>query len=346
MEAAMIRFAQFAILFFFAASVSTFAQTFTPIDLLGTTLYKGFSGGLYPNGSNTPPRAHTTALEHITIRITPLDTAGLVSPNGHIVLLLLGASSPTQEFPAFVAEAMKLPSINPNLLFVNGGQGGVSLEKMNDTSGRYFENNVGRALRDAGSSFNQVSVIWLKTGSLEGRGDTLTFPDAVYREQEEFIQLLQRIRTTFPNLKVVYVTGRNTTQYVAPKPNDDGLVKHLEPRAYYNSWMWKWLIEAQMNETDPRLDWHGDDRKAPLVAWAAPFWTNGAAPNSIGHTWLPEDVEADGVHPSTIGEEKIGKLLVTFFSTDSYTKQWFLDTTKVSSAAPTDFSLPVWLDLQ
>ena len=343
----MTRFALRTTIISVAASVSISAQTsYTPIDLLGAGQYKGFSGGLYPNGGNTPPRAHATALEHVTIRMTPLDTAGIASPNGKIVLLLLGASSPTQEFPAFVAEATKLPNLNPKLMFVNGGQGGISLEKMNDTSGRYFQNNVARALGDAGVSFNQVSVIWLKTGSLDGRGDTLTFPDAVYREQEQFIQLLQRIRTTFPNLRVVYVTGRNTTQYVSPKPDDDGLVKHLEPRAYYNSWVWKWLIEAQMNETDPRLDLHGDDRKAPLVAWAAPFWTNGASANSVGHTWLPEDVEADGVHPSPIGETKIGKLLATFFSTDPYTKQWFLDPTKTSSAAPTENRVPGSLDLQ
>ncbi|MBK8911905.1 MAG: SGNH/GDSL hydrolase family protein [Chlorobi bacterium] len=342
----MMRTSLLATLFCCAAFASISAQPFTPIDLLGTGLYKGFSGGLYPGGSNTPPRAHTTALEHVTIRITPLDTAGVASANGKIVLLLLGASSPTQEFPAFVDEAMKLPNLNPSLLFVNGGQGGISLEKMNDPSGRYFENNVGRTLRDAGASFNQVSVIWLKTGSLEGRGDTLTFPDAVNREREGFIELLQRIRTTFPNLRVVYVTGRNTTQYVSPKPEDDGLVKHLEPRAYYNSWMWKWLIEAQIAETDPRLDWHGDDRKAPLVAWAAPFWTSGATPNSVGHTWLPEDVEADGVHPSPTGEAKIGKLLATFFSTDPYTKQWFLNTKGTSLATPNEAPTPTQLDLE
>jgi hypothetical protein len=61
---------------------------------------------------------------------------------------------------------------------------------------------------------------------------------------------------------------------------------------------------------------------------------------------LPEDVEADGVHPGPLGETKIGKLLTTFFSTDPYTKRWFLDTTKVSSAVAIEERVPGPLDLR
>ena len=58
----------------------------TPINDLGPGLYKGYAGGLYPNGVNTRPALHEAAgLNIATNLIQPLTAAGNVdTTNGKI----------------------------------------------------------------------------------------------------------------------------------------------------------------------------------------------------------------------------------------------------------------------
>src|SRR5262245_4543695 len=58
-----------------------------PLTELGTNTYKTYPGGLYPDASNTPPAAHLTAGVELAEAITPLDSLGVPSANGRIVLL-------------------------------------------------------------------------------------------------------------------------------------------------------------------------------------------------------------------------------------------------------------------
>src|SRR5437016_9102300 len=69
----------------------------TPINDLGPGLYKGYAGGLYPNGANTRPAAHEVAgLNIATNFIEPLTGAGNVdTTNGKIALLSIGMSNTT-----------------------------------------------------------------------------------------------------------------------------------------------------------------------------------------------------------------------------------------------------------
>src|SRR6266511_744877 len=71
-----------------------------PLSELGAGMYKGFTGGLYPSGSNSTPAAHAAAGITRAQGIVPLDTAGASSPSGKIVLLSIGMSNTTQEFCA------------------------------------------------------------------------------------------------------------------------------------------------------------------------------------------------------------------------------------------------------
>src|SRR2546426_114781 len=72
----------------------------TPLNDLGPGIYRGFSGGLYPNGKNNRPTAHNAAgLEIATNQIKPLDAAGNTnSTTGKVVMISIGMSNTTQEY--------------------------------------------------------------------------------------------------------------------------------------------------------------------------------------------------------------------------------------------------------
>src|ERR1051325_6341134 len=98
----------------------------TPVNDLGVRSYKGFPGGLYPNGINNPPPAHLAAgMDRATNLVKPRNSAGVVDlANGKIVLISVGMSNTTQEFSQFVSLANADPSKNPQLVIVDGAQGG------------------------------------------------------------------------------------------------------------------------------------------------------------------------------------------------------------------------------
>ena len=71
-----------------------------PLTELGAGTYKGFTGGLYPAGSNVEPGAHAAVGRVRAQGIVPRDTAGTPNAGGKIVLLSIGMSNTTQEFCA------------------------------------------------------------------------------------------------------------------------------------------------------------------------------------------------------------------------------------------------------
>jgi len=82
-------------------------KTLIPLTDFGDKTYQGLKGGLYPNGENTRPKAHTEAGLAIAKNIKPLDRNGNVDEkNGKIVWLSIGMSNTTQETGRFL-ELMK-----------------------------------------------------------------------------------------------------------------------------------------------------------------------------------------------------------------------------------------------
>jgi hypothetical protein len=70
-----------------------------PLPDLGIGQYKGFTGGMYPNGGNRRPAVHEGAGVNIAQnQIVPRLLSGNVDTNnGKIVLLSIGMSNTTQE---------------------------------------------------------------------------------------------------------------------------------------------------------------------------------------------------------------------------------------------------------
>src|SRR5690349_19408253 len=63
----------------------------TPLNDLGPGIYKGYEGGLYPNGADTPPPSHLAAGINLANQVTPLNASGVADPiNGKIVMVSIG----------------------------------------------------------------------------------------------------------------------------------------------------------------------------------------------------------------------------------------------------------------
>jgi hypothetical protein len=102
-----------------------------------------------------------------------------------------------------------------------------------------------------------------------------------------------------------------------------------EPYAYESGFAVKWLIQAQIDQqrnggvvVDARaadLDYD----VAPWLAWGPYLWADGTTARSDGLVWLQSDLAADGTHPAQTGQEKVGDMLLAFFTSSPYTTSWF-----------------------
>ncbi len=301
----------------FAKAQSDDVSQLPPLTELGSGTFKGHQGGLYPNGSNTmPPEFYNDAVQ-MASSIQPLDKNGNANVNGEIGLVALGASTVAMFSKGIEKMLPKSNIINKELNFVNCGIGGQDMSDIMDPNANFWS-VIDARVKAAGMTLEQVQVIWFQEDNLksretdlDGRGKGLV---------DDFTYMVQFCKKHYPNLKLFYVTGRHTTDFMPA----DGKDKHREPKAYINGWACKWLIENQING-DKELNYKGENAVAPLILWGPYFWTQGEKPRSDGYSWTPSLVSPDGVHPTEAGIEKVSKDLVDFWQTDPVSKIWFLE---------------------
>jgi len=301
-----------------------------PIDELGSGMYMGKTGGLYPNGSNSMPTSFLADATALASTIQPLDAKGKPDANGKIGLITIGASTVAMFSKGLENMVPDYVGVNKELTFVNCGIGGQDLSDIMDPAANYWKVIDGR-LAESGLDFDQVQVIWFQEDNLrnrengfEARGNQLV---------DDFAYMVRFCKERYPNLKLFYVSGRHTTEFMPPEGKD----KHREPKAYINGWACKWLIEKQING-DPTLAYKGDNAVAPLILWGPYFWTQGDKPRQDGYTWNKQLVSNDGVHPTEAGIQRVSKDLVEFWAKDPVAQMWFLETPKnVVTAEPQAF---------
>ncbi len=308
---------------------------FTPLNDLGTGTYKNFPGGLYPNGSNTRPPAHDAAGRDIALnQIKPLDAAGNPDPtNGKIVLLSLGMSHTTQEFAsgdivthdpanAFKYRADNDPAKNPQVVIVDGAQGGMAATTWTNANATTWSNVIAQRLTPAGVTTNQVQVMWLKQ-ALPSPQNFGAFPLHAQSLQNDLAIILRLAKVKYPNLKLVFLSGRSHAWVNGPP----GL--NPEPFAYETAFADKWVIEDQiLGRPNLNYDPANGPVKAPWIAWGPYQWAAGTNPRSDGFVWNCDDVRQDDfTHPSSHGVYKVASHLLAFFKTDPTTTPWFLRTT-------------------
>jgi hypothetical protein len=286
------------------------AHTYTRMDGQITA----FTGGLYPSGENTPPRAHMQAALSLAREIVPRAGDGQVDLNsGKIGLVSVGMSNTNYEFDAFQKLAGGEETINPQLVLVNGALGGQTADKWVDPNAIAWQ-ELHNTLERYGLTDQQVQVAWVKETLTRG-GD---FPAKTQDLQSDLAVIVTNLKTAFPQLKIVYLSSR-----IYSYTYERGLSP--EPLAYETGFAVKWLIEDQIN-ADPDLNYDPARGvvKAPLLLWGPYLWANGTQPRADGLTWLPQDLTNDCTHPAETGTAKVAAMLWNFFSTDQTTKSWFL----------------------
>ena len=301
----------------FSQNCQNTSTGFSPINDLRINYWRGYQGGLYPNGSNYKPTDHGNAgMVLASQHVKPLDTNGNYDPvNGKIVLLSIGMSNTSQEFTRFMQIANTSGILNPKLQIVNGAQGGQHINIIIDSTAQFWT-NVETRLRQNGVSVNQVQVIWFKQA--EANVTDTTFPGYANSLKAKLKTALNIIQNKYSNVKLCYVSSRIYAGYATTNLNP-------EPIAYYSGWSVKWLIEDQING-DTLINYWGNNPKSPWLAWGPYIWADGLVPRLDGLIWrCPIDYANDGVHPSDSGRNKVGNMLFNFFSTDSTSRVWFLD---------------------
>jgi hypothetical protein len=205
------------------------------------------------------------------------------------------------------------PDKHPKLVLVDGAVGGQDINAINNPAAAYW-NTVSNRITTAGLDPAQVQVIWFKEAEAQPSDTAFaTYPDAL---KEKYKSVMQILKSKFTNLKLVYLSSRIYAGYATTKLNP-------EPFAWYTGWTVKRLIEDQING-EPALRYTGSSPSSAWLSWGPYMWANGLTPRSDGLTWVANDFQSDGTHPSTTGRQKVAQLLLQFFSTDETTKPWFL----------------------
>jgi hypothetical protein len=294
--------------------------TLKPLTEMGGAEYNGFKGGLYPDGKNDRPAAHEAAGLALARTVQPLDGDGKPdAAGGKIVLLSIGMSNTMQATNGLKQLADNDPQKNPQVLIVNGAQGGMTAARTqnpdDNASGTQYWTKVDKLLTEAGATRAQVQAAWIKQADAQ---PSEGFPQYAQKLEAEQARIVQVLRQRFPNLKLVYLSSRTYGGYAKTRLNP-------EPYALESGFSVKWLIEKQIKgDADLNFDAAKGAVKAPWLSWGSYLWAAGATKRADGFSWEQGDsTENDGTHESPAGQRKVGEALLKFFKTDSTTRGWF-----------------------
>jgi hypothetical protein len=287
-------------------------------DLTADQKYKGEEGGLYGQGSNTPPEAHQKAAMEAAAKVQPLDSAGKPSPNGKIVFLTHGMSNTTNESQQFIKIANADSQKNPSLILVDGAQGGIDSRQWVSgkptRSGANPWDRLEQRIKAAGATPQQVQVVWMKH-AVARVGQFGEFPKHAKKLREDTAEIVRMLKERFPNLQLAYISSRSYAGYAATELNP-------EPYAYESAFAVRWLIQDQIEGTKS-LSY--SDGRAPLLLWGPYLWSDGEQGRKTDDLrYLRSDYREDGTHPSDSGRQKIAEQLLKFFQTDPTAKSWFV----------------------
>ncbi len=309
-----------------------------PLSESSIGTYKGFSGGLYPGGSTSVPAAHAAAGITRAQGVVPLDTAGVASPSGKIVLLSIGMSNTTQEFCAgsstttsctawsFMGQAAADAAVSTTTLaIVNGARGGQDAQTWDAATDANYDSVRLSRLAPLGLTERQVQVAWVKQADAGPRDSLASSQADAYQLETRLGNIVRALTTRYPNLQLVFLSSRIYAGYATTTLNP-------EPYAYESGFAVKWLVQAQIDQvanggtvTDPRAGDLNYDSGAPWIGWGPYLWADGTTPRQgDGLIWERGDFVQDGTHPSQSGQQKVGTMLLAFFKGSPFTKCWFV----------------------
>src|SRR6185437_13200114 len=155
-----------------------------------------------------PPPQHLQAGVKAAAAIVPLDAEGGPSPGGKIVLMSIGFSNPSIEFPAFQKRVAEDADVNPHLVTVNGCVESQAAHMIADPNAGYW-NTVDQRMAAANVTREQVEAIWLK----EVNPGANAWESELKRLHDDYVSILHILHERFPNVKTTYVTSRSYGGY-------------------------------------------------------------------------------------------------------------------------------------
>ncbi|OGG27735.1 hypothetical protein A3A59_05715, partial [Candidatus Gottesmanbacteria bacterium RIFCSPLOWO2_01_FULL_42_10] len=340
-------------------------QTLFPLTDLGPTTYTSsidgvtYTGGLYPDGTNTRSSYWDAVGQNQAANIYPRDSLGnRDDQNGKIVLLSIGMSNATGEFKgtqlpwgevsqSFWSQATSTPNLNPQLVIVDGADGSETADKIQDINYIYWTSILPKRLNNSSVTASQIQVVWIKEAiAIPTTADTISVLAGYYES------IARNIKTLYPNTQIAYFTSRGYAGYATL-----GFDYNPEPYAYESAFAVRSVIGDQINglnnlNYDPNLG----PVTAPWITWGPYIWSDGLGADGVrggiagrsdGLEWACEDwnnsaKRSDGIHPSRNiddpidnegGIHKVGAMLLNFFLTDTTVVPWF--TTFVPNPTPT-----------
>lgn len=221
--------------------------------------------------------------------------------NGKIVVVSVGASSSATESMALediVSQGKILGEVNSQIIFKNLAIAARDINDWIDSTTATYNNTwqqVTSNLASAGLGFNDVQIIWLKEDDLK---DPNADEGRVIRLFWKFVDLIHLLKSKFPNLKRIYVSGRSCVL-----PNADS--KHAEPKPYMTGLVAKMLVQEQI-AGNPELNMVD----YPWLSDILYLWTNQTMPRlADGYTRTSDSWKTDGVHPSPAGDDQVATFI-------------------------------------
>jgi hypothetical protein len=217
------------------------------------------------------------------------------------------------EFRLFKEIADRDPQKSPSVSIVNCAVGGAGVSSWAKPRSGTWQ-TVAQRLKEADATPEQVQVAWVK------HAEPGPSPDAAPLEyarkvKDDIASSLAITRSTFPNLRVAYLSSRIYGGY-----NIAGIRRvNPEPFAYETAFSVRWVIQDQINNEK------GGKADGPVLLWGPYLWADGVTPRkSDKFVWERKDLGEDGVHPSKAGGQKVANLLLEFFKNDAGAKTWFV----------------------
>ncbi len=298
----------------FAAPGEPKASTgFVPLSDPSDAKYKEQTLGLYGNGKSEPPAEHLAKAMAAARQIAPLNAEGKPDPAGKIVMMSIGMSNTTQEFSKFVEIANKDAAKNPNLVIVDGAQGGMDAADWADPQrGQQVWLAAQRRAEALKVNPLQVQVVWVKQ-ALKGPQRFGDFPEHAKVLEKHMETIVMLAKHNYPNLKLIYLSSRTYAGWAMSGLNP-------EPYSYESGFSVRWLIDAQIKGEEKALTYDA----APVLLWGPYLWTDGTKGRALDKlVWNKDDTRQDGTHPSETGREKVAEQLLAFFKGDGTAKGWF-----------------------
>lgn len=189
------------------------ANGMIPIYDLGVSPYRGYTGGLYPLGSNRIPASHFAAGMHQGSQLQPLNGDGEPAADGLVGCMSLGYSTAamTTQYVRFIHQ---IKQEWPELLIANAAQAGKDLNAMTAADHAYWQQSISMIL-EQGLTPEQVQIIWLSTS--DATVYDLPFPEQPRVQLDKYQTCLKLIREYFPNVRIVFVSDRAYGGYISEK---------------------------------------------------------------------------------------------------------------------------------